>query len=100
VTRRTRELGIRLALGARRAGIFRVVIQETMTLVLAGVVVGLPLALAGGKLISARLFGVGASDPATLLGAAGLMVAVALVASCAPAYRATRVDPVIALRYE
>jgi hypothetical protein len=100
VTRRTRELGIRLALGARRAGIFHVVIKETMTLVLGGVAVGLPLALAGGTLISARLFGVGATDPATLVGAAGLMVAVALLASCVPAYRATRVDPVIALRCE
>jgi len=100
VARGTRELAIRLALGAPRERVFRSVIGETMGLVLAGVALGLPPALAGAELIASRLFGVGAADTLTLTGAAALLTLVALAACVAPAYRATRIDPVAALRLE
>lgn len=98
--RRINEIGIRMALGATRAGVMGMVLKDCVLLVLAGIAIGLPATLAASSLISARLFGVGASDPLTIVVAAVLMIAVAALAAFLPARRASRVDPMVALRHE
>jgi predicted permease len=98
--RRTNEIGIRLALGATRASMLGMVLKESLLLVVAGIAIGVPVALAAARLISGLLFGVSATDPATISMACVLMIAVAAVAALAPARRAARVDPMVALRYE
>ena len=100
VTRRTNEIGIRMALGARGGNIAWMVLRETLYLVLAGLVLGVPAALLAARLISAQLFGLSSTDPLTLIGAAGALTVVALLAGYLPARRASKVDPLIALRYE
>jgi ABC-type antimicrobial peptide transport system permease subunit len=99
-SRRTNEIGIRLALGAQRGGILWLVLRESLLLVLIGVAVGVPLVLAAGKWISSLLFGLQTADALTLASAIGLMFAVGVFASYIPARRAMRVNPIIALRYE
>jgi putative ABC transport system permease protein len=100
VTQRTRELGIRLALGANRGDVFRLVLGQGMVLVCSGLGIGLLGALGAGRGLSSVLYGVGSWDlPALSLALFGLS-AVALVACWFPAQRATRVDPIIALRAE
>jgi ABC-type antimicrobial peptide transport system permease subunit len=98
--RRTNEIGIRLALGATRATVLGMVLRESLLLVLAGIAIGVPLALAASRLISGLLFGVSATDPATISLASVLMIVVAALAALLPARRAARVDPMVALRYE
>jgi predicted permease len=100
VVRRTNEIGIRVALGARRTNILWLILNETLILVAVGLLIGIPLALAAGKLISSQLFGMSTSDPLTLVGAGVMLTLVALVAGYLPARRATRVDPLVALRDE
>ena len=100
VARRTNEIGIRMALGARGGNIAWMVLRETLYLVLAGLVVGVPGALIGAKLISAQLFGMKPADPVTLVGAGVVLTLVALLAGYLPARRASRVNPLNALRYE
>jgi predicted permease len=100
VARRTKELGIRLALGAQPNGVLWMVLRETLALVALGVVIGVPLALTATRLISSMLFGVRATDPMTISVAISVMCAMALLAGYLPARRAMRVDPVVALRYE
>ena len=100
VARRTNEIGIRMALGARAGNIAWMVLRETLYLVLAGLVIGVPAALVGAKLISAQLFGLKPTDPLTLVGAAVVLTIVALLAGYLPARRASRVNPLNALRYE
>jgi len=100
VTRRTREIGIRMALGARRTDLVRLVVWQGVGLALAGTVLGFSAALAVGHLLTKLLFGVKPSDPATLLAVMLLLVGVALVAAFLPARRATMVDPMVALRCE
>jgi predicted permease len=100
VTQRTRELGIRMALGARQADVLGLMVGQGMRLTLVGVGVGLVLALGLGRLLSALLFGVKAHDPLTFFGVALLLAGVALVAAWLPARRATKVDPALTLRAE
>ncbi|HEU4836110.1 MAG TPA: ABC transporter permease [Pyrinomonadaceae bacterium] len=100
VARRTSEIGIRMALGARGGNIAWMILRETLYLVLAGLVLGVPAALVGAKLISAQLFGLKPTDPLTLVGAAVVLTVVAMLAGYLPARRAARVNPLNALRYE
>ncbi len=100
VGQRTRELGVRMALGATAADVNRLVLRQGVTLSLAGTALGATLALGLGRTLESRLFGVHASDLPTLAAAAGVLVATALAASWIPARRAARVDPVNALRSE
>jgi ABC-type antimicrobial peptide transport system permease subunit len=100
VARRTNEIGIRMALGARGGNIAMMILKETLYLVVAGLVIGVPAALIGAKLISAQLFGLKAADPLTLVGASVVLTIVALLAGYLPARRASRVNPLSALRYE
>jgi putative ABC transport system permease protein len=100
VTRRTREIGIRLALGAPPPAVLSLVARRGVGLALAGTAAGLLGALALSRLLRGLLFGVGPSDPVTFAAAPLILVAVALVASYLPARRAARVDPMIALRSE
>lgn len=100
VARRRRETGVRMALGAVQGDVVWLVMREVLTLVGVGIVLGLAAAWGLGRLVSSQLFGVTANDPTTSAAAASLLTAVALVAGDVPARRATRVNPVLALRYE
>jgi len=100
VARRTREIGVRMALGAVQGDVVWLVMREVLALVGTGIVLGLVAAWGLGRLISSQLYGVTAGDPLTIAGAAGLLLFVALLAGYLPARRATRVNPVLALRYE
>jgi ABC-type antimicrobial peptide transport system permease subunit len=98
--RRTNELGIRLALGATPASITRLVVRETGAVALAGIGLGLPLTVVSARWLSTRLFGVGAADPLTMIVATALMLVVVSLAAFVPAHRASRIDPIAALRAE
>jgi putative ABC transport system permease protein len=100
VAQRTREIGVRMALGARPADVLRLVVRQGMAPAVAGVAVGLVGALAGARVLRSLLFGVSAADPLTIVVVTLFLAAVALTASYLPARRATRVAPTEALRYE
>jgi predicted permease len=100
ITRRTREIGIRMAMGARPGDVVKAVLRRGLTLALVGGALGLPLALAAGRLLRSHLYGVSSVDPLSLAAGVVLLLVVALLAAYFPACRAARVDPVVALRYE
>ena len=100
VSRRTSEVGLRMALGAQRRQVLWMVLRGSLGMTIAGVVIGLPLALAATKVLQSMLFGVQPRDPATFAGALVGIAAVSLVASLIPALRAASVDPMVALREE
>jgi predicted permease len=100
VSRRTNEIGIRMALGAQPGTIGRMVLAETFTLLVAGIFIGLALGWAAGRLIDSLLFGISPHDPVTLTTVAGVLMLVGVLAGYLPARRATRVDPMVALRHE
>ncbi|MGH9862568.1 MAG: FtsX-like permease family protein [Candidatus Acidiferrales bacterium] len=100
ITQRTHEIGIRLALGAQPGDIFWLVVGHGMTLTLVGVAAGLAAAFAAGRTLSSLLFNLAPTDPLTLASVSGLLVVVAFAACAVPARRATRVHPLVALRYE
>jgi predicted permease len=100
VTRRTREIGIRMALGAEKRDVRWMVLRETLLLTAFGLAVGLPCALGASRLIASMLYGIGPSDPVTLAVVSVALAAVSAMAGWLPARRAIRVDPMVALRYE
>jgi ABC-type antimicrobial peptide transport system permease subunit len=100
VARRTSELGVRLALGAPRARILWMVLRQSLSLVLLGLGAGLLLVLGAARLLANQLFGVAPTDPATIGSAALGLILVATAAAYLPAWRASRVDPLVALRSE
>jgi len=100
VAQRTREIGIRMALGADRRNVMGLVLKQGVTLVSVGIVLGLGAAFGVTRLLASLLFGVSTVDPITFIGTSGILLVVALLASYIPARRATKVDPLIALRYE
>jgi ABC-type antimicrobial peptide transport system permease subunit len=99
-SRRTHEIGIRMALGAQPGNIFTLVLRQAVVLVAAGIGVGLMAALAVTRLLSTMLVGVAPYDPVTFASVAAVLVVVALIACFLPARRAARLDPSVALRYE
>jgi putative ABC transport system permease protein len=100
VAQRTREIGVRMALGAARSAVVWMVLRQALVLVALGMLVGAPLAFGGGRVIGALLYGLGGENPVFVLGAGVLLVGVAVAASAFPARRAARVDPLVALRAE
>ena len=100
VARRTRDIGIRIALGAAPANVLWQILRESLVLAAIGIVIGVPVALAGTRLVRSLIFGLGLADPIVIVAAAALLAVVAALAGFLPAHRASRVDPMVALRYE
>jgi predicted permease len=100
VTHRTKELGVRIALGARQADMLWLILRETFSLISMGIGIGIPAGLGASRLVSSMLFGVKATDTVTIAVCILVMCGVAILAGCIPAYRATKVDPIVALRCE
>jgi len=100
VAQRSREMGIRLALGARRRDIFQLILGQGLRLTLVGVAAGLALSFALTRFLAGMLFGMSANDPLTFVAITLLLACVALLASFAPARRATKVNPIVVLRCE
>lgn len=100
VSQRTQEIGVRMALGAQAGDVRGMILAQTIKLTLVGVAIGLAGAFGVARFLTSLLFGVGTHDPITFLGVAAFLILVAMVAAYVPAHRATRVDPIVALRYE
>ena len=100
VAGRTREIGIRVALGAQRTHVLNLVLREGLLLIVIGLAAGIPLSLVGSRMLHTFLFGLKGTDPVSLLMVIALLGAVGMIAGFIPARRATKVDPMVALRYE
>ena len=100
VARRTREIGIRVALGAQRRSVLWMVLREALVFALFGIAIGIPSALMAARLIASMLFGISTNDLPTITGVALLLLLVAMLAGFLPARRASAIDPVVALRTE
>jgi predicted permease len=100
VSRRTREIGVRMALGAHKARVLRMVLQEAMKLVVIGIIIGIPASFLLARVFSSMLFGLSSTDPVSMLIVVVVLAGVACIAGLIPARRATKVDPLVALRYE
>ena len=100
VSQRAHEMGVRIALGARLADIGRLVVSEGLRTVTIGIVVGIALSLAAGKLVASLLYGISPRDPAVMIGAAMILAVIGIAASIIPAMRAARVDPMTTLRVD
>jgi len=100
VSQRVREIGIRMAVGAQRTEVLKMVVSRGMFLAMIGAAVGIAVSLASAQFISGLLFGVSAHDPVTVLSFVAVLGAVSLAANYIPARRAARIDPMVALRYE
>jgi macrolide transport system ATP-binding/permease protein len=100
VAKRTGEIGIRMALGARRGGVIWLVLRQAMVMAIVGLAIGLPVAYGSSRLVESFLFGIKANDPLALAAAVGTLVVAAILAGYAPARRASRIDPIAALRHE
>jgi ABC-type antimicrobial peptide transport system permease subunit len=100
VSRRTNEIGIRMALGAQARQVLRMVLAESSVLAVIGIIAGLAAALAATRVLTSMLFGVKPTDPATFCAAAALLLLVALLSALVPAWRAATVEPITALRHE
>jgi ABC-type antimicrobial peptide transport system permease subunit len=100
VARRTKELGLRMALGALPGSVIWLVMREVLVLVGIGLAVGIPAALGLGRLVAAQLYGIQSSDPWIAAGSVAALITVAGAAGLLPAHRASRIDPILALRYE
>jgi len=100
VSERTREMGIRMALGAQRRDVLRLVISQGMEVAVIGVAIGSGLALVSSRVVSSYLYDVSTTDPLTFAGIALILIGVAFLACYLPARRATKVDPLEAIRYE
>jgi ABC-type antimicrobial peptide transport system permease subunit len=100
VAHRTNEIGVRMALGAERGRVVWMILRQTLVLLVIGLIVGLPTALLAARLVATQLFGLSIVDPLSFVAAVALLVTVAMCAGLVPARRATRVNPVTALRSE
>jgi ABC-type antimicrobial peptide transport system permease subunit len=100
MTRRTSEIGIRMALGASASGVRRMVLSETLWMVALGVAAGLPCAIAVARLISSRLYGIGVLDPLSIVAAIAVVLSSGILAGYVPAYRASKIDPMVSLRHD
>jgi ABC-type antimicrobial peptide transport system permease subunit len=100
VSRRTREIGIRMALGAHACSVVWLIAREALLLIAAGSITGIAIATLAGQLLRSYLFGISPADPITLIASAAIMLLIAAIAVCIPAARASRIDPLVALHYD